>query len=68
MLTEAQRCYLRLAQALEGLSCDAIAPGSSYRCVLRLTDRGLLEKRFIPMIGPTYFITDAGKIALLGRV
>lgn len=37
---------------------------SDWRVVDRLASLGLLEERFVPGEGPTYFVTDAGREAI----
>jgi hypothetical protein len=61
-LTKAQRIYLKLALR-DGLSPDAIMPGSSHRCVARLVECGLMEQR-VADFDIKFFVTEAGRTAL----
>lgn len=54
-------------RAKSGLTKDHML-GSDWRVVDRLETLGLVDNRFIPMEGPTYFINDAGRAALASPV
>jgi hypothetical protein len=60
-LTEAQRCYLRLAEAMG--SIDGYPRSNpSRKCIRTLIDRGLLGARMDS--GRQYTLTPAGRAAL----
>jgi hypothetical protein len=64
VLTVAQRSYLEMADR-GGLSPDAISPGSSYRCILRLLERGLLAQQPAEIdFDRKYVVTERGRLAL----
>lgn len=46
-----------------GLTKDHML-SSDWRVVDRLETLGLVENRFVPMQGPTYFVNDAGRALL----
>jgi hypothetical protein len=72
-LGSAQRAVLRLINERYSLAGGTRMPAgltksamlsSDWRVVDRLTALGLLQDRFVPGEGPTYFITDAGRAAI----